>query len=181
MPLWAHISMGVGYAWIGTTMLTELPTFISNVLHYDITRVSKNWYFNYSCICTYIQHSIYISCISWMWHSNSWFCVKHSSFCTCLGSKSIKLILEKQFYTTNIRVRNLHDTYISVLVSILQICFVNAFNIFLILLYDATKCSAILGIHYQIKENWILNVCVFPSEKRVFDTKSNQQYRPPRV
>jgi hypothetical protein len=42
MPLWAHISMGVSFAWIGITMLTELPTFLSNILHYDIKSVSQN-------------------------------------------------------------------------------------------------------------------------------------------
>jgi hypothetical protein len=34
-------------------MLTELPTFLSNILHYDIKSVSQNWYFNCSCICIY--------------------------------------------------------------------------------------------------------------------------------
>ncbi|XP_069676543.1 putative inorganic phosphate cotransporter isoform X1 [Periplaneta americana] len=36
VPLWIHIVMGVGYCWIAYTMLSELPTYLSNILHFDL-------------------------------------------------------------------------------------------------------------------------------------------------
>ncbi|KAJ4428942.1 hypothetical protein ANN_25938 [Periplaneta americana] len=36
VPLWAHISMGVGYGWVGYTMLSELPTYLSKILHFNL-------------------------------------------------------------------------------------------------------------------------------------------------
>ncbi|XP_069676522.1 sialin-like [Periplaneta americana] len=36
VPLWAHIIMGAGFAWVGYTMMSELPTYLSKILHFDL-------------------------------------------------------------------------------------------------------------------------------------------------
>ncbi|XP_069687600.1 sialin-like [Periplaneta americana] len=36
VPLWAHVSMSTGYAWLGATLLSELPTYLSNILHFNL-------------------------------------------------------------------------------------------------------------------------------------------------
>ncbi|KAJ9591414.1 hypothetical protein L9F63_002020, partial [Diploptera punctata] len=35
-PIWVHNIMGMGYAWVSFTLLNELPTYLSQILHYKI-------------------------------------------------------------------------------------------------------------------------------------------------
>ncbi|PSN33884.1 Sialin [Blattella germanica] len=35
-PMWVHMIMAWGYSWVGYTMLSELPTYLSKILHFNL-------------------------------------------------------------------------------------------------------------------------------------------------
>ncbi|PSN33898.1 hypothetical protein C0J52_09548 [Blattella germanica] len=40
-PMYVHMIMGIGGAWVNFTIMTELPSYLSNVLHFDVESVSS--------------------------------------------------------------------------------------------------------------------------------------------
>ncbi|KAJ9591412.1 hypothetical protein L9F63_002018 [Diploptera punctata] len=38
LPLWAYIIMTLGYSWIGSTLISQLPTYLSRILHFDLQK-----------------------------------------------------------------------------------------------------------------------------------------------
>ncbi|PSN29208.1 hypothetical protein C0J52_26020 [Blattella germanica] len=36
VPMYTHMIMGIGSAWVNFTIMTELPSYLSNVLHFDV-------------------------------------------------------------------------------------------------------------------------------------------------
>ncbi|PSN33881.1 hypothetical protein C0J52_09551 [Blattella germanica] len=40
-PMWIHILMCCGYSWVGYTMLSELPSYLSKMLHFDLQSIDE--------------------------------------------------------------------------------------------------------------------------------------------
>jgi hypothetical protein len=40
-PVWVHNIMGMGYGWVSFTLLSELPIYLNQILHYNIQNVSE--------------------------------------------------------------------------------------------------------------------------------------------
>ncbi|KAJ9591417.1 hypothetical protein L9F63_002023 [Diploptera punctata] len=38
MPFWVHTINGIGHGWVNYTLMSDMPTFLSNILHFDLEK-----------------------------------------------------------------------------------------------------------------------------------------------
>jgi len=39
-PMWVHVIMGMGNTWVSYALMSDLPTYLNKILHYDVKDVS---------------------------------------------------------------------------------------------------------------------------------------------
>lgn len=54
VPLWAILIAQCGQSWLFYTQLTELPTYMNNILHFDIVSVSTDLIADSDFLLTYL-------------------------------------------------------------------------------------------------------------------------------
>lgn len=70
VPLWAILVAQCGQSWAFYTQLTELPTYMSQILHFDIQQVNKLYDFvQYEKIRMFFQNAL-LSAVPYL---TSWF------------------------------------------------------------------------------------------------------------